>query len=141
MNKNICQNAGFDFPGHTEFFISLANGAEGIMILTSSIMKIALVTTHVPLKEVSSHITQKTIVSKAEVFHLSLQRDFGILNPKIAILSLNPHSGENGKIGTEEIEVQIPAINELREKNILAFGPFPTDGFFGSSATDGSGSS
>ena len=72
--------------------------------------------------------------SKAEVFHQSLQKDFGILNPKIAILSLNPHSGENGKIGTEEIEVQIPAINELRTKNILAFGPFPTDGFFGSSA-------
>ena len=134
ISKNVCQNAGFDFPGHTEFFISLSNGAEGIMILTSSLMNIALVTTHIPLKEVSSYITKETIVSKAEVFHQSLQKDFGILNPKIAILSLNPHSGENGKIGTEEIEVQIPAINELRTKNILAFGPFPTDGFFGSSA-------
>ena len=134
ISKSVCQNAGFDFPGHTEFFISLSNGAEGIMILTSSLMNIALVTTHVPLKEVSSFITKETIISKAEVFHQSLQKDFGILNPKIAILSLNPHSGENGKIGTEEIEVQIPAINELRAKNILAFGPFPTDGFFGSSA-------
>jgi 4-hydroxythreonine-4-phosphate dehydrogenase len=134
ISKSVCQNAGFDFPGHTEFFISLSNGAEGIMILTSSLMKIALVTTHVPLKDVSSIISKEMIVSKTEVFHQSLQKDFGILNPKIAILSLNPHSGENGKIGTEEIEVQIPAISELKTKNILAFGPFPTDGFFGSSA-------
>ena len=134
ISKSVCQNAGFDFPGHTEFFISMSNGAEGIMILTSSLMKIALVTTHVPLKDVSSIITKDAIKSKAEVFHYSLQKDFGILNPKIAILSLNPHSGENGKIGTEEIEVIIPAINALRAENILVFGPFPTDGFFGSSA-------
>ena len=134
ISKSVCQNAGFDFPGHTEFFISLSNGAEGLMILKSSLMKVALVTTHVALKDVSSSITKEGLVSKAEVFHQSLQKDFGILNPKIAILSLNPHSGENGKIGSEEIEVQIPAINELREKKILAFGPFPTDGFFGSSA-------
>ena len=134
ISKSVCQNAGFDFPGHTEFFISLSNGAEGIMILTSSLMKIALVTTHVPLNEVPSLITKELIQSKTEVFHQSLVKDFGILNPKIAILSLNPHSGENGKIGTEEIEVLAPAISALRTKNILAFGPFPTDGFFGSSA-------
>ena len=134
ISKSVFQNAGFDFPGHTEFFIALSNGAEGLMILTSSLMKIALVTTHVPLKEVSSAVTKELIVAKAEVFHQSLQKDFGILNPKIAVLSLNPHSGENGKIGNEEIEVQTPAINELRAKNILAFGPFPTDGFFGSSS-------
>ena len=134
ISKSVCQNAGFDFPGHTEFFISLSNGAEGLMILTSSLMKIALVTTHVPLKDVSESISKESIVTKAEVFHQSLQKDFGILNPKIAILSLNPHSGENGKIGKEEIEVQTPAINELRAKGILAFGPFATDGFFGSAA-------
>ncbi len=134
ISKSVCQNAGFNFPGHTEFFISLSNGAEGLMILTSSLMKIALVTTHVPLNEVSSLITKETVQLKAEVFHQSLVKDFGISNPKIAILSLNPHSGENGKIGTEEIEVLIPAISALKTKNILAFGPFPTDGFFGSSA-------
>ena len=134
ISKSVCQNAGFNFPGHTEFFISLSNGAEGLMILTSSLMNIALVTTHVPLNEVSSLITKEILESKTEVFHQSLVKDFGILNPKIAILSLNPHSGENGKIGTEEIEVLVPAISALKTKNILAFGPFPIDGFFGSSA-------
>lgn len=136
ISKSVCQNAGFDFPGHTEFFVSLSNGAEGLMVLTASLMKMALVTTHIPLKDVSAAVSKDKIIAKAEVFNQSLQKDFGIPCPKIAILSLNPHSGENGKIGKEEIETQVPAINELRGKNILAFGPFPTDGFFGSSAPE-----
>jgi len=132
ISKNVCQNAGFDFPGHTEYFSSLSNGAEGLMILSSSIMKIALVTTHIPLKEVSEKINKQLIIDKAVTFSQSLKKDFGILNPKLAVLSINPHCGENGKMGNEEIEILLPAIKTLKEKGILAFGPFPTDGFFGS---------
>jgi 4-hydroxythreonine-4-phosphate dehydrogenase len=132
ISKSVCQNAGFDFPGHTEYFSSLSNGNEGLMILSSSIMKIALVTTHISLKEVSEKINKQLIIDKATTFSNSLKKDFGMLNPKLAILSLNPHCGENGKMGNEEIEIIFPAIKELKEKGILAFGPFPTDGFFGS---------
>ena len=132
ISKNVCQNAGFDFPGHTEYFSSLSNGNEGLMILSSSIMKIALVTTHIPLKEVSEKINKQLIIDKATIFSNSLKKDFGVLNPKLAVLSLNPHCGENGKMGNEEIESIFPAIKELKENGILAFGPFPTDGFFGS---------
>ena len=136
ISKSVCQKAGFNFPGHTEYFSSLSNGIEALMILCSSTMKIALVTTHISLKEVPSRITKEKIISKAKVFDQSLKKDFGLRKPKIAVLSLNPHSGEDGKMGNEEKEIIIPAVNELRENGVLAFGPFPSDGFFGSKSKD-----
>lgn len=134
ISKSVCQNAGFDFPGHTEYFSSLSNGVEALMLLSSSIMRIALVTTHVALKDVSQNISKEKIINKAKTFDQSLRKDFGIRKPKIAILSLNPHSGENGKMGNEEKDTILPAIKELNENGVLAFGPFPSDGFFGSEA-------
>ena len=132
ISKSVCQKAGFEFPGHTEYFSSLSNGEEALMLLSSSVMKIALVTTHVALKEVSKNIDKKRIIEKATTFNQALKKDFGIRKPKIAVLSLNPHSGEDGKMGDEEKEIIIPAINQLKEEGVLAFGPFPADGFFGS---------
>ena len=134
ISKIVCQNAGFKFQGHTEYFSSLSNGAEALMLLNSSIMKIALVTTHVALKDVSDGISIEKIINKTKIFDQSLKKDFGFRKPKIAVLSLNPHSGEDGKMGTEEKEIIIPAINKLRDEGIMAFGPFPSDGFFGSEA-------
>lgn len=134
ISKSVCQNAGFDFPGHTEYFSSLSNGVEALMLLSSSIMRIALVTAHVALKDVSQNISKEKIINKATTFDQSLRKDFGIRKPKIAILSLNPHSGEDGKMGNEEKDIILPAIKELNEKGVLAFGPFPSDGFFGSEA-------
>jgi len=136
ISKSVCQKAGFDFPGHTEYFSSLSNGADALMLLSSSIMKIALVTTHVALKDVSERINTDNIILKTKTFEQSLKKDFGIRKPKIAVLSLNPHSGEDGKMGSEEKEVIIPAINKLKEEGIMAFGPFPSDGFFGSDASN-----
>lgn len=136
ISKSVCQKAGFNFPGHTEYFSSLSNGAEALMVLCSSSMKIALVTTHISLKEVPTSITKEKIISKAKIFDQSLKKDFGLRKPKIAVLSLNPHSGEDGKMGNEEKEIIIPAVNELRENGVLAFGPFPSDGFFGSKSRD-----
>ena len=136
ISKSVCQKAGFNFPGHTEYFSSLSNGAEALMVLCSNTMKIALVTTHISLKEVPANITKDKIINKARTFDQSLKKDFGLRKPKIAVLSLNPHSGEDGKMGGEEKEIIIPAVNELREKGVLAFGPFPSDGFFGSKSRD-----
>ena len=102
------------------------------MILMNSSLRVALVTTHLPIKDVPSAITREKIVEKATIFHRSLLRDFRISAPRIAILSLNPHGGDNGLLGTEEKEVIIPAIEELESQGIQAFGPYPADGFFGS---------
>ena len=132
ISKSVCQMAGFRFPGHTEYFSSLSNGDDALMVLCSPLMKIALVTTHISLKEVPGTINKELIIRKAKIFDESLKKDFGIRRPKIAVLSLNPHSGEGGKMGLEEIEIIIPAIRILKEQGILAFGPFPSDGFFGS---------
>ena len=136
ISKSVCQKAGFNFPGHTEYFSSLSNGSEALMVLCSTTMKIALVTTHISLKEVPGSIDKAKIISKAKTFDQSLKKDFGLRKPKIAVLSLNPHSGEDGKMGSEEKEIITPAINELREQGVLAFGPFPSDGFFGSKSRD-----
>jgi 4-hydroxythreonine-4-phosphate dehydrogenase len=136
ISKSVCQKAGFNFPGHTEYFSSLSNGAEALMVLCSTTMKIALVTTHIPLKEVPESIEKKKIIEKARIFDESLKKDFGLRRPKIAVLSLNPHSGEDGKMGNEEKDIIIPAIRDLKEQGLLVFGPFPSDGFFGSKSRD-----
>lgn len=132
ISKDAMQKSGFKFPGHTEYLADLAGQEEALMLMISPSLRVGLVTTHIPLKEVSTSITVDKIVQKIIAFNSSLKKDFGIQRPKIAVLGINPHAGESGKMGTEEQEVIIPGIKRAASENILAFGPFPADGFFGS---------
>jgi 4-hydroxythreonine-4-phosphate dehydrogenase len=134
ISKEAIGKAGFQFPGHTEYLAHLAGMEDALMMLVSDSLRVALVTTHVALKDVASKLTKEKIVSKIKALDSSLRKDFGIIRPRIAVFGLNPHAGENGKMGTEESEVIIPAIQAARAENILATGPFPADGFFGSQA-------
>ena len=137
INKATIQSPGFHFPGHTEYIETcVGDGNKALMILMNETLRVALVTTHLPIKEIAKAITKETIIDKASIFHKSLKRDFRISNPRIAVLSLNPHAGDNGLLGSEEQEIIKPAIDELEKKGIQAFGPYPADGFFGSNAYD-----
>lgn len=133
INKKNVQSPTFVFPGHTEYLESVAGeGAHALMVLTSENLRVALVTTHMPLSQISGAITQESVLEKLRQFSHSLSRDFGIHHPRIAVLSLNPHVGEEGLLGSEEKEVIIPAIEQAKEDKIMAFGPYAADGFFGS---------
>jgi 4-hydroxythreonine-4-phosphate dehydrogenase len=134
ISKEAMGKSGFKFPGHTEYLAHLAGENEALMVMVSNTLRVALVTTHIALKEVSGALTRDGVLKKISMFESSLKKDFGIIRPKIAVLGLNPHAGENGKMGTEEQEVILPAINAARNHEIMAFGPFPADGFFGSAA-------
>lgn len=133
INKANIHSESFDFPGHTEYLEAASGepGAKALMILCNDRMRIALVTTHLPIARVPEAITKDDIVAKLEIFNRSLRRDFGINAPRIAVLALNPHAGDDGLLGTEEKEIIAPAIAEARERKILAFGPYAADGFFG----------
>lgn len=134
INKANIQSEEFHFPGHTEYLEAAASDdspAKALMILCNDSMRVALMTTHMPLGKVPEAITKEEIVAKLELFNRSLHRDFGIHSPRIAVLSLNPHAGDSGLLGTEEQDIIIPAINEARERKIMAFGPYAADGFFG----------
>lgn len=132
INKKNIQSEEFTFPGHTEYFAKKFNAKEHIMLMVHQNLRIGVVTGHIPLSEVPASLNQKTIIRKLNQMHDSLRRDFGIDKPKIAVLGLNPHSGDDGLLGKEEQEVIIPAIKNAREDNKLIYGPFPADGFFGS---------
>lgn len=131
INKHLIQNDSFDFPGHTEYLTKKAEENTSLMLMTSANLKVGLVTGHMPISEVSKNITKENINTKATLLHKTLKKDFGITKPKIAILGLNPHAGDNGLLGKEENETIIPAIKDLKDKGVLAFGPFSADGFFG----------
>ncbi|MFK5857637.1 MAG: 4-hydroxythreonine-4-phosphate dehydrogenase PdxA [Bacteroidota bacterium] len=130
INKENIQSDEFDFPGHTEYFAKQFEVNNYLMLMVSDTLRIGTATGHVPLKEVPGLLTKELLINKIKVLEKSLKVDFGINKPKIAILGLNPHAGENGNIGMEENDVITPAINSVKEKGILAFGPFPADGFF-----------
>ncbi|MCQ2973713.1 MAG: 4-hydroxythreonine-4-phosphate dehydrogenase PdxA [Bacteroidales bacterium] len=132
INKNNVNEAGFNFPGHTEFLAESFDAKEHLMFMISDELKIGVVTGHVPIKDVSKNISIDKIVSKLRIINNSLKDDFVIRRPKIAVLGLNPHSGDNGVIGTEENDIIIPAINKAEEEGIICFGPYPADGFFAS---------
>lgn len=137
INKATIQSPSFHFPGHTEYIeTSVGDGQKALMILMNETLRVALVTTHLPIKDVAKAITKEGIIEKATIFHTALKRDFRISNPRIAILALNPHAGDDGLLGQEEKEIISPAIDELAGKGIQAFGPYPADGFFGSGAYD-----
>jgi 4-hydroxythreonine-4-phosphate dehydrogenase len=134
INKNNIQRDDFHFPGHTEYLESKfgQDGARSLMILAKDSIRVALVTGHIPLSEVPVKVTKEKIIEAATLFDQSLRRDFRCGRPRIAVLSLNPHAGDSGLLGSEEKEVIIPALKELEEKKILCFGPYAADGFFGS---------
>lgn len=132
IDKNSMQQAGFAYPGHTEFLQHMAGSdSDVLMLLVGEGLRVGTVTGHIPLKDVAEAITTERIVSKARMLHQSLQRDFGVPAPRIAILGLNPHAGDGGTLGSEDKERIIPAIRKLNEEGILAMGPYPADGFFG----------
>jgi 4-hydroxythreonine-4-phosphate dehydrogenase len=132
VNKHNIQSDKFSFAGHTEFLETRFNAEGALMFMINDIFKIGVVTTHVPIAKVSEYITKDIVIRKAKLMNSSLISDFGIRKPRIAVLGLNPHAGDQGVIGDEEQKEIIPALNTLRDENILAFGPFPADGFFGS---------
>jgi 4-hydroxythreonine-4-phosphate dehydrogenase len=131
VNKKTIQSDSFNFPGHTEYIQSRANSEDSLMFMINDELKIGVVTGHIPISEVSKNITKENIVSKLKLMNESLKTDFWIEKPKIAVLGLNPHAGDNGLIGTEEIEIIQPAIEMAVEAGVFAFGPYPADGFFG----------
>ncbi|HQV38271.1 MAG: 4-hydroxythreonine-4-phosphate dehydrogenase PdxA [Flavobacteriales bacterium] len=132
IDKHSMEMAGFGFPGHTEFLAHMAGGdAEVLMLLVSENLRVGTVTGHIPLKSVAESITVERIMVKARLMHQSLERDFGITGPKIAILGLNPHAGDGGTLGSEDKERILPAVRKLNEEGIIAMGPYPADGFFG----------
>ncbi len=133
INKATIQSPGFHFPGHTEYIeTSLGDGKKALMILMNETLRVALVTTHLPIKDIAKAISKEAIIEKATIFHQALRRDFRISCPRIAVLSLNPHAGDNGLLGAEEKDIIKPAIEQLAESGIQAFGPYAADGFFGS---------
>ncbi len=132
ISKETIQMAGFKFPGHTEYLADLSGKSEALMMMVSNNLRVALVTSHISLKQVVEEVTTEKILSKLKEFESSLKKDFGLVRPRIAVLGLNPHAGEKGKMGSEESEVINPAINQAKESGVLAFGPYPADGFFGS---------
>ena len=133
INKHTIQSEEFSFPGHTEYIEEkLGESQKALMILMKGDFRVALVTGHMPVSQIASHITKEAIIEKIAIFHESLKRDFGISSPRIAVLSLNPHAGDSGLLGKEEEELIAPAMQEMIEKGIQCFGPYPADGFMGS---------
>lgn len=132
INKKNIQNPDFNFVGHTEYLTQKANAADSLMLLVCEELRIGVVTGHIPLSEVKSKLTREKVLTKVNILYRSLKNDFGISKPRIALLGLNPHAGEDGLLGNEEKEILSPIVEELKQKGVLAFGPFPADGFFGS---------
>lgn len=133
INKHSIQSDQFSFPGHTEYIEQkLGEGSKALMILMKDDFRVALVTGHLPVSQIASALSKELIEEKIAIFHRSLKRDFGIGAPRIAVLSLNPHAGDEGLLGSEEQEIIIPAIREMVAKGIHCFGPYPADGFMGS---------
>lgn len=132
INKLNVQSDKFQFPGHTEYLAQKTNTKDFLMLLVSGDLRVGVVSGHVPIQSLSNQIKKDKIVQKIRIMHQSLIKDFGIRKPKIAVLGLNPHAGDGGLIGKEEIEEILPAINEVEKDGILAFGPYSADGFFGS---------
>jgi 4-hydroxythreonine-4-phosphate dehydrogenase len=133
INKDTIQGEQFNFPGHTEYLQDKGGSAESLMFLVSDTLKVGVVTGHIPVAKVPESITADKILAKLKLMDQSLRNDFWVRKPKIAVLGLNPHAGDNGLIGNEEQNTILPAIEDARNNhNILAFGPYSADGFFAS---------
>lgn len=133
IHKKSMQLAKFPFPGHTEYLEKETEG-QALMMLCHENLRVALVTTHIPVSEIAAALSKKKIMAKIDQLNRSLKIDFGIERPNIAVLGLNPHAGDQGVMGSDEADYILPAINEVKRKGVFAHGPFAADGFFGSSA-------
>ncbi|MFA5667716.1 MAG: 4-hydroxythreonine-4-phosphate dehydrogenase PdxA [Balneolaceae bacterium] len=131
ISKEAVNLAGYQIPGHTEFLAEQTKAESVLMILVNNSLRVALVTGHIPILKVAQSITEEVILERLSVLDRSLKEDFLIEKPSIAVLGLNPHAGDGGVIGTEEIEIISPAIKQAQKEGIKATGPFPADGFFG----------
>lgn len=134
ISKNNIQSSEFHFPGHTEFFTSTFGAKDSLMFLCNENLRVGVATGHIPLMQIKDALTSERLTSKIDLMIKSLKNDFGISKPKVAILGLNPHAGEEGLLGSEEKDIIQPVIEQFKEKGNLVFGPFPADGFFGASA-------
>ncbi|MFT4834869.1 MAG: 4-hydroxythreonine-4-phosphate dehydrogenase [Marinoscillum sp.] len=132
LSKDLVQSEEFSFPGHTEFLTEADGAKDSLMFLVTETLKVGVATGHIPLKDVSAAVTKEVVEKKLKLMIKSLKLDFGIKKPKVAILGVNPHAGENGLLGDEEEKILIPLIEKFKDKGELVFGPFPADGFFGS---------
>ena len=130
INKNNIELPDRSFTGHTGYLGEQTEG-DPLMILMTDHLRIALVTGHVPVSEIAAGITKESIIAKIKSLHKSLKEDFGIRKPKIGVLGLNPHAGDDGLLGKEEIDIIEPAISDCFKEGILAYGPYPSDGYFG----------
>jgi 4-hydroxythreonine-4-phosphate dehydrogenase len=131
INKKNIQSEKFSFPGHTEYLAGQAGTNDVLMLMVSNLLKVGVVTGHVPLKDVLGLITVDNIVDKLKILDSTLRIDFTVRKPRIAVLGLNPHAGDEGVLGNEEQEIIIPAIEKAKEEGIMALGPYPADGLFG----------
>jgi len=132
IDKNTIHGEEFPFQGHTEYLTQEFNAGESLMLMVGNDLRVGLVTEHIPVKEISSFITRERVELKIRLMEFTLKKDFLISKPKIAVLGLNPHAGDEGLLGNEEIDVIKPVIQDLKSKGKLIFGPFPADGFFAS---------
>ncbi len=132
INKQNIQSEKFKFPGHTEYLQEKFEAEDVLMLMINNFFRVGVVTGHIPISDVPNSLTKEKILGKIKILNNALITDFGIRKPKIAVLGLNPHAGDDGLIGREDKDIIAPAIQEAGDLNILAFGPFPADGFFGS---------
>jgi 4-hydroxythreonine-4-phosphate dehydrogenase len=130
IHKKNIQSPDFNYPGHTPYLKEMFGVNDVVMMLCAGNFRVALVTEHIPVSEIAKHITKEKILSKLAIIHSSLQKDFGIDRPRIAVLGLNPHAGDEGLIGNEEETIIRPAIKEAKNNNMIVVGPYSADAFF-----------
>ena len=133
INKQNIQSKEFHFPGHTEYLANKFGAEDYLMLMVSNSIRIGVVTGHIPLREVFNQLTEELLLHKINILHQSLIQDFGIRKPRIALLGVNPHASDNGLLGEEEASIIKPAIDKAFNSGMMVFGPYPADGFFGSS--------
>ena len=131
ISKENTQADDFRFPGHTEFLTSFFGAPESLMLLASDELRVATLTGHIPLKDVAGRVTPELLRTKLRILLNSLRQDFGIEKPRVAVLGLNPHAGENGLLGTEEAKIVTPVVQQFLHDGHLVYGPYPADGYFG----------
>lgn len=132
IDKNTIHSDEFPYRGHTEYLAHFFETKEFVMLMVSESLRVGLVTEHVPVKDIATHITRELVESKLKVLEQCLRKDFGINKPKIAVLGLNPHAGDGGLIGNEDETILNPIIQDWKTKGKIIAGPFPADGFFAS---------
>jgi 4-hydroxythreonine-4-phosphate dehydrogenase len=130
IHKKNIQSETFNYSGHTPYLKAMFEVNDVAMLMVAENMRVGLLTEHMPVSEIAHHVTKENIVTKLKIIHESLQKDFGVDKPKIAVLGLNPHAGDEGLIGNEEETIIKPAVREAKQNNMLVFGPYSADAFF-----------